>query len=121
MAWQKYNPNPCRRSLGDCAVRAVAVALNVDWYEAYDLLCAEGRRQCDMPSSDDVIGDVLARYGFSEPIPAYRATAAEFCRAHPHGVYVLAFSGHVATVVDGDLYDLWNSSGESVRYYYRRI
>lgn len=120
MAWRPFSNNPCRRSLGDCAVRAVAVALGIDWYEAYDLLCAEGRRQCDMPSSDDVMDDVLARYGFTEPIPAYMVTAAEFCRAHPRGVYVLALSGHVATVVDEDLYDLWDSSGERVRYYYAR-
>lgn len=120
MVWRYLNKNPCKRSLGDCAVRAVAVALGVDWYEAYDLLCDEARRQCDMPSSDDVMDDVLARHGFSEPIPAYRVTAAEFCRAHPRGVYVLALSGHVATAADGYLYDLWDSSGERVRYYYAR-
>lgn len=118
--WRRLNVNPRKRSLGDCAVRAVAVALGVDWYEAYDLLCAEGRRQCDMPSSDDVIDDVLARYGFSEPIPARGVTAERFCREHPRGVYVLALIGHVATAVDGYLYDLWDSSGERVRYYYRR-
>lgn len=120
MAWRYLNLNPCRRSLGDCAVRAVGVALGVDWYEAYDLLSDEARRQCDMPSSDDVIDDVLARHGFSEPIPAYGVTAGDFCRSHPRGVYVLALSGHVATTVDGNLYDLWDSSGERVRYYYAR-
>lgn len=118
--WISTNINPCRRSLGDCTVRAVGIALGVDWYEAYDLLCAEGRRQCDMPSSDDVIDDVLARYGFSEPIPAYGVTAAAFCRKHPRGVYVLALNSHVATAIDGDIYDLWDSSGERVKYYYRR-
>lgn len=118
--WRRYENNPCRRSLGDCAVRAVAVALGVDWYEAYDLLSAEARRQCDMPSSDDVIDDVLARYGFSDPVPAHGVTAERFCRGHPRGVYVLALSGHVAAAVDGYLYDIWDSSGERVRYYYRR-
>lgn len=117
--WVPYNPNPCRRSLGDCAVRAVAVALGADWYEAYDLLCDEGRRRCDMPSSDEVWGAVLMRHGFDAPRMA-DVSAAAFCRSHPRGVYVLAFGGHVATVVDGDLYDLWDSSGESVRYYYAR-
>ena len=104
MSWRPFLNNPCRRSLGDCAVRAVAVALGIDWYEAYDLLCAE----------------VLMQNGFSAPRMAYGETAEEFCLRHPHGVYVLAFGGHVATVVDGDLYDLWDSSGEAVRYYYAR-
>lgn len=117
--WVPYNPNPCRKSLGDCAVRAVAVALGLDWYEAFDLLCDEARRRCDMPSADETWGEVLMQRGFDGPYLA-SGTAAAFCRRHPRGVFVLAFGGHVATVVDGDLYDLWDSSGESVRYYYRR-
>lgn len=27
--WQKFNENPCGRNVGDCAVRAVSVALGV--------------------------------------------------------------------------------------------
>lgn len=120
MSWRPFLNNPCRRSLGDCAVRAVAVALGIDWYEAYDLLCEEGRLRCDMPSADETWGAVLMQNGFSAPRMAYGETAEEFCLRHPHGVYVLAFGGHVATVVDGNLYDLWDSSGEAVRYYYAR-
>ena len=33
--WVEYNPNPSGRRVGDCAVRAVAKALNVDWETAW--------------------------------------------------------------------------------------
>lgn len=36
MIWDKYNPNPVGRSVGDCAIRAVAKALDVTWETAYD-------------------------------------------------------------------------------------
>lgn len=29
--WKPYNPNPVGRSVGDCAVRAIAKALDVTW------------------------------------------------------------------------------------------
>lgn len=42
MSWQKYNPNPAGRAVGDCAVRAIAKALGVDWEKAYTLIAANG-------------------------------------------------------------------------------
>ena len=124
MVWRKYNPNPCGKSVGDCAVRAVSAALGLTWYEAYDLLCTEGRRACDMPSGDAVWGAVLRSYGFNRyamPNDASEGyTAAEFAIDHPRGVYVLAFGGHVATVRDGALLDSWDPSGEVPVYYFSR-
>lgn len=78
----------------------------------------------DMPSSDSVWGSVLRQNGF------YKAaidndckdcyTADDFCKEHWEGTYVLGFGGHVATVVDGDLYDSWDSSNEIPIYVWYR-
>lgn len=122
--WVKYNPNPVGRQVGDCAVRAVAKALNMDWESAYALLSTNGFLMGDMPSSDSVWGATLRQYGFSRfSIPnscpnCY--TAKDFCEDHPYGVYVLGFGGHVATVVDGTLYDSWNSSNEIPQFYWTK-
>ncbi len=111
--WIKYNPNPTGRNVGDCAVRAIAVALNTDWEDAYAMIVENGYAMGDMPSADSVWGAVLRQNGFyRKAIPntcpdCY--TAEDFCRDNPHGIFVLAFGGHVATVVNGDLYDSWNS------------
>ena len=37
-----FNPNKLARSIGDCAVRAVAKALNTDWDEAYAKMVVTG-------------------------------------------------------------------------------
>lgn len=122
--WQEYNPNPTGRKVGDCAVRAVAKALDTDWETAYLLMAANGFHMGDMPSSDSVWGAVLREHGFQRKAVPNTCpdcyTADDFCRDHPQGVYVLAFGGHVATVVDGLLFDTWNSSDESPQYYWRR-
>lgn len=122
--WRRYLNNPCGKSIGDCAVRAISAALGLTWYDAFDLLTKEARRSCDMPSADAVWGAVLRMYGFKRyTLPnscpdCY--TAEDFCHDHPHGVYVLAFGGHVATVRDGVLLDSWDSRAENPLYYFRR-
>ena len=116
----KYNPNPTGRNVGDCAVRAISKALNISWEDAYALIATNGYMMGDMPSSDSVWGAVLRQNGFyRKAIPntcpdCY--TASDFCKDNPYGVFVLGFGGHVATIVDGDLYDSWDSSNEIPAY-----
>lgn len=112
--WIEYNPNPMQRRVGDCSVRAIAKALEMEWEDAYALIVSLGFSMADMPSSDAVWGAALRKHGF------YRAaidnkcpdcyTAEDFCKDNPSGTYVLGFGGHVATVYDGNLYDSWDSS-----------
>lgn len=120
----EYNPNPTGRRVGDCAVRAIAKALKIDWETAYARIAENGFYMGDMPSSDSVWGSVLRQEGFyRKAIPnscpdCY--TAKDFCKEHPRGTYVLGFGGHTATVVDGRLYDSWNSLNELPQYYWYR-
>lgn len=79
---------------------------------------------CDLPSGDAVWGAVLRSEGFiKQTLPRICPdcySAADFARDHPEGVYVLAFGGHVATMIDGRLLDSWNSENEIPIYYFRR-
>lgn len=122
MAYIHYNPNPVGRSVGDCAVRAIAKALKLDWETAYIAIAMNGFSMGDMPSSDSVWGAVLRQNGFYRKSIPNRCpdcyTAADFCRDHPYGTFVLGFGGHVATVVHGDLFDSWDSSLEIPQFYW---
>lgn len=124
MAWVAWNPNPMGRRVGDCAVRAVARAIGVDWEMAYAEIALAGYMMGDMPSSDSVWGAVLRKHGFRraaipEELPE-DYTAERFCLDHPTGVYVLAFGGHVTAVENGNLYDIWDSSDEIPQFYFYR-
>lgn len=122
--WIEYNPNPVGRKVEDCSVRAVAKALDTDWETAYATITSFGYNMGDMPHSNSVWGAVLRSNGFyrsaipNECPDCY--TAEEFCADHPQGVYVLGFGNHVATVVDGNLYDAWDSSREVPQYFWYR-
>lgn len=122
-----YQPNPCGRSVGDCAVRAISAALDLEWDEAFDILAEFAKNMCDMPSSDQVWGAVLRANGFQKKaMPTYCPncyTVKEFCKdilngMYPSGIYVLSIGGHVTTVIDGDIYDSWDTSKETPIYYW---
>ena len=122
--YEEYNPNPKGRRVDDCTVRAISKALGVTWDKAYDLLSDKGREMGDMMHADSVWGAVLREKGFvRHAIPntcPYCYTAADFCRDYPTGVYVLGFGGHVATVVNGRVFDTWDSSDLVPVFFYRR-
>lgn len=118
--WKRFNNNPTGRAVGDCAVRAVSAALGVDWETAYVMLAVNGFAMGDLQNSNSVIGSVLRQHGFyrfnlSEACPDCY-TFGDFARDNPRGVFVVGTGTHVATIIDGNLMDVWDSSGEPVAF-----
>ena len=74
----------------------------------------------DMPSANHVWGAYLRKNGFKKRLvddnEVDNYTVIDFCSDHPKGVYVLAISGHVVCVVDGNYYDSWDSGNEVPLY-----
>lgn len=122
--WRLYNPSPAGRNVGDCAVRAIAKALDIDWEAAYATLSFSGYQMADMPSSNSVLGAVLRKNGmYRHAIPntcpdCY--TVEEFVDDHPEGLYVIGTGNHVVTAEDGIVYDSWDSRKEIPIYYWSR-
>ena len=87
----------------------------------YTGLCLEGYKAGDMPPANHVWGAYLRRYGFRRYVipddcpDCY--TVSDFAADHPRGIFVLALSGHVVCVQDGNWYDTWDS-GQVVPLYY---
>jgi hypothetical protein len=120
--WIPYNANPISNRVDDCAIRAVSLALDISWDEAFDLIAHNAKQMGNMMHNNAAFGSVLRQHGFNRAvIPNYCPdcyTAADFCRDYPEGVYVLGFGSHVATVIDGNIYDTWDSSKEIPIYYW---
>lgn len=120
--YRYFNPNPVGNRTRDCVIRAVAAALDMSWDDAFDLVAERAKQMGQTMDENAVYGSILRQCGF------YRATvpnscpdcytAADFCRDHPHGIYVLGFTGHVAAVIDGQVWDSWDSSDEIPQYYW---
>lgn len=124
MGFVFYNPNPAGKQVGDCPVRAIAKATGQSWDEVYTGLCVQGLAMGDMPSANSVWGAYLRQRGFTRYVIPNTCpdcyTVAEFATDHPRGVYVLALSGHVVCVVDGQYHDTWDSGNEIPLFYWEK-
>lgn len=119
-----FNPNPKGNRVGDCVIRAISRALNQSWTQTYVDLSLQGYLMGDLLSSNSVWGAYLAYKGFKRDIVSTECpdcyTLEDFCREYPHGTYVVGTGSHAVAVVDGTIFDAWDSRGESPVYYYKK-
>jgi len=122
MAFVYCNPNPHNNLVIDCVIRAVTIALDSDWYTIYDDICAQGRKMCDMPSSNSVWTQYLLDRGFKmesliNTCP-FCYTVKDFTRDHPTGIFILCSGDHAVTVINGNHYDIFDSSDVVPIFYF---
>ena len=119
-----YNANPDGNRDIDCTIRAISAALGKSWDEVYVRICVQGFVMRRMPSADHVWGAFLRSQGFRRYLVDADCpdcyTVRDFCEDHPDGEYILAISGHVVFVRDGQYYDSWDSGQEVPVYYWER-
>lgn len=118
--WVKYNPNPVQAHVGDCVIRAIAKALNVDWEKAYVMLAVNGFSMGDVFTSNTVWGATLRQNGFKrffipDTCPECY-TIKDFAKDNPKGIFVIGTGTHAVTVIDGNYYDAWDSGNEIPAY-----
>ncbi|MBP5598391.1 MAG: hypothetical protein J6Y02_23695 [Pseudobutyrivibrio sp.] len=119
-----YNPNPSLDLVGDCVIRALSLALDLDWKKTYLELAVKGYQLGDMPSSNAVWGAYLKSKGFRRYIIPNNCpdcyNVEDFAYDHPYGTYVLATGTHAVTCIDGTYYDTWDSGKEIPIYYWTK-
>ena len=121
--WIRCNPNPLGKNVGDCVIRALAVATDQSWRDTYRDLCRTGEILADLPNSNAVWGTYLRRknaeqFLLPESCPEC-ITVRAFCERYPAGVYVIGTGDHAIAVIDGDWYDSFDSGNETPTYFWR--
>lgn len=122
MPYIPYNPNPKGKTVGDCAIRAVAKATNQPWTNAYTGLSLEGYLEGDLPNANHVWGKYLKKKGFKKALIPDTCpdcyTVKDFAEDHPKGMFVLSLDNHVVAVNEGDWFDAFDSSEMPVNFYW---
>lgn len=124
MSYVNYNPNPARKLVGDCVIRAVSKSLNKDWEDTYLDIVMLGYAMHDMPSSNAVWGNYLLKNGFKRYVIPNTCpecyTVEEFVNDNPELTGILATGSHVIAVGNGNYYDTWDSGNEVPIFYWRK-
>jgi len=121
--WIRLNPNPRKKHVGDCVIRAIAIATNQSWLDVYDELFLYGREEYDMMASNNVWGLMLYDMGFDPFILPDACpecvTVREFTRMFPVGTYIVGTGSHAVAVIDGNYYDTWDSGNAVPAYFFK--
>lgn len=124
MGYVSYNPNPERKLVGDCVIRAIAKATNSTWEDTFLDIMMQAFCMHDIPSSNDVWGTYLSKHGFKRYIIPDTCpdcyTIKEFVEDNPNLEGILATGTHVVAFGEGIFYDTWDSSNEVPIYYWRK-
>ena len=110
-------------SVGDCAARAMAIALNIDYKTAYNELAQANKNKGFAKSArngiyKDIYSDVLAKHGWVwNPAPKFVGRKAK-CSDLPTGTVIARQAGHYVAVTNGIPQDIWNCSEKMVYGYW---
>lgn len=124
MAYKFYNANPDGKLVDDCVIRALTLALDMDWDSVAVQLCLYQLKMHDMPNSNALWDKLLKDHGFNRYIVPDTCpdcyTIRQFTQDFPVGLYVLATGTHVVTVKDGDYLDTFDSGDYVPVYFYQK-
>lgn len=120
----EFNPNPKRKIVDDCVIRAICLVTGMDWYTVRVELFLMGLHEGDYEWKNYIWGGYLEKIGFTQHLLPNTCpncfTVKDFCRLFPQGTYLLAIGDHVVGVIDGNYYDTWDSGDEIPVYYWER-
>lgn len=122
-AYYQPNKKDIKDEYGDCVIRAITKALNMDWLSVFDELVPISREMQAPYNSKVCYESYLKEKGFkyvgiSNKKGSKRPTVKSFAKEHPNGVYVLRVANHIVTVTEGKYYDTWDSGEKSLYGYW---
>lgn len=124
MAYIFANPNPAKKLVGDCVIRAIAILTDRSWDSVYLDLIVYTYKLKDMPSSNNAWISYLKSLGFSQFLLPDTCpdcyTVSDFAKDNPKGSFLLGTGSHVVAIVDGDYYDTWDSGEEIPIYFFSK-
>jgi hypothetical protein len=111
---------------GDCAVRAMAIALDLDYDACYKEIAQANKDNGRAKSvrhgvMKDVYGAVLKRHGWVwHSAPKFKGVKAR-AEDMPDGVVIARQARHFVAVIDGAVHDIWNCSHKMVYGYWAKV
>lgn len=119
-----YNANPGNRNVQDCVKRSLSLAYGMDYSDVSRELNRIKRDQGAYAFNSRSVFTKFMKIHGCEKLPQFDGTTAQFCDMHPTGTYILlvnslhrkdqTWSDHMCCVIDGDLYDSWDSLNADV-------
>lgn len=110
-----YNNNPDLLIENDCVTRAISLASGLPYETIEDKLYLTSKLfECPklcLCCYENLLNFV---FGYEQIYGVEGMSIEEFANYHPIGTYIIRIEGHLTTLIDGVIYDLWNCSDKVV-------
>ena len=118
-----YFPTKLKKDqIGDCAIRACAIATGRDYMETMKTLFDLGANLGNMPNSDEIVELFLRDNGFVKMKPFRNGNGLKYkvntIPINKSSSYVVRVSQHLTAIVNGVNYDSWYCGEYSANSYY---
>lgn len=115
--YKYYNANAHNNFVDDCTIRAISLAEDLTWNEAYyklsNLARNSGLMMDDVNFIEDYLDDRYPRECFS------KMSVGEFVDKHQAGIYLITMPGHITVSINGTIFDTFNCSDRIMRCAWR--
>ena len=108
--YKYYNNNPDNEKLSDCVIRAMTLALDIDYYDIVSLLYENGEKYKCHPLSVDCYGKLLDEYFGLKHYTGYGKTIGEISKEFKDNILLVRTNGHLTTSMYGNICDIWDCS-----------
>lgn len=127
-----HNANPKGRRTGDCVLRAIATSTGKSWDEVLDGLVEIAHKHKVMVNDTPCYDRYLQSLGYSKMNQPRKTDNTKYTghdfdeylsgQGRLFGYDIVAHIGghHIVAIVDGTIYDTWNSTGGSIGNYWIR-
>jgi len=103
-----YNINPDGEKASDCVTRAISLGTGLDYTTIRRKLYHSAKLfDCDKLNVDCYAHLLEDVFKFPQ-VNTYGMTVGEFADNHPYGIYLVRMSGHISTIWQGKVVDIWD-------------
>lgn len=107
-----HNVNPLGLTESDCVIRAISLALQMDYHTVISLLQDAGDIYTCEELCVDCYSRLLTEHFQFEKVPCRGQSVAEFALQHPFGIFLIRMDGHLSCILNGVCYDIWDCTNE---------
>lgn len=115
------NVNPEQQTIEDCVIRAITLCSGLP----YDTVCEKLWLTAELYDCD-----TLCKYCYShyitnvlkyKEVNCHNMTVEQFADRHPFGSYLVRIEGHLTTIINGNIYDIWDCRDEMCDTVWKRV
>lgn len=126
--WVYFQPNEkdLKDEVGDCAIRAVCKAFNMDWITAFDSLCKYARKNQCLPNQEKATHPFFEESGwhYTSMGRGKRITVTDLAKTLDKSPVIahvrVGYRTHLVTIQEGKYYDTWDCGTRLVYGYWSK-